>query len=256
MPILFPCKLHMQEHAKTILITGGSTGIGKALAQSLGYMGHTVFIMLRDMKCKPDFPNANVHALLMDVCDDVSVEQAFKELTEIHGIRKLDVLINNAGIVVPGPLETVTEKEIAEQFQVNVFGVIRVIQKFLPLLRVAEGKIINMGSMSSRMAIPFIGLYAASKASLKQISWALVVIRIINPNKVIICKSTSTISVILKINRKYQVKMGAVKRKKSNSKCFYFRISINCFGIERQCMKKKKCCLLAILFCAKFDIPV
>jgi len=162
----------MTRHTKTILITGGSSGLGKHLALALAAMDYKVFVTVRDHTNINDFEGSDIHCLIMDVCNAASIDSAFRELNEKHKITKLDVLINNAGIVVPGPLEILSEKEIKEQFDVNVFGVIRVIQKFLPLLKTAHGKIINIGSMSSRMALPFVGVYGASKSSLKQISWA------------------------------------------------------------------------------------
>ncbi len=163
----------MQQAGKTILISGAGSGLGQQLAESLAAEGYTVFACLRDTSKAPHFLNTSIHILPMDVCKEASVEEALKQLKEKYGVQQLDVLINNAGIVVPGPLENLTALEIKEQFEVNVFGVLSVTQKFLPLLKNAEGKIINIGSMSSRMALPFIGLYGASKASLKHISWAL-----------------------------------------------------------------------------------
>jgi NAD(P)-dependent dehydrogenase (short-subunit alcohol dehydrogenase family) len=109
----------------------------------------------------------------MDVTEESSIEKAVRALRESHQISGLDVLINNAGIVVDGPLELLSREDLYRQFAVNVFGVHAVCRHFLPLLKQNKGKIVNIGSMSARMAIPFLGAYGASKAALKQISWAL-----------------------------------------------------------------------------------
>jgi NAD(P)-dependent dehydrogenase (short-subunit alcohol dehydrogenase family) len=160
----------MASSPKTILITGASSGLGKAMAIHLASQGHQVFVTLRDITQKNIFSAyPNIHAVKMDVCDEASISSALKEIN----LSGLDVLINNAGIALPGAIEELSKEEMQLQFNVNVFGVISVCQQCIPLLRINKGKIINIGSMSSRMAIPFVGIYGASKAALKQLTWSL-----------------------------------------------------------------------------------
>ncbi|HLP96350.1 MAG TPA: SDR family oxidoreductase [Saprospiraceae bacterium] len=159
--------------SKTILITGASTGIGCALARYLAECGHRVFITQRQQVCRPIKPGDYPKTLYMDVRDESSIMEAVQILQQQFAIKSLDVLINNAGIAVTGPLEQLTLEEQREQFEVNVFGALTVCRHFLPMLKAGKGKILQMGSMSSRMAIPFVGMYGASKAALKQISWSL-----------------------------------------------------------------------------------
>ncbi|MBL7810258.1 MAG: SDR family NAD(P)-dependent oxidoreductase [Saprospiraceae bacterium] len=158
---------------KTILVTGANSGLGKAMTLALSEAGHRVFAAMRDTAQNPFPSGGNIDIVRMDVCDDVQIAEAVRELKEKHRIEGLDVLINNAGAAMPGPLERATRAMMVEQFNVNVFSVISVSNHFLPLLKARRGKILNVGSMSSRMAIPFVGLYGASKAALKQVSWAL-----------------------------------------------------------------------------------
>ncbi len=159
--------------SKIILVTGANSGLGKAITLALADAGHRVFATMRNTDQNPFPSDGNIHVLKMDVCDDTQIGMAVRELSEVHRIEGLDVLINNAGTVIPGPLERASRFMMFDQFNVNVFSVISVSRQFLPLLKNRGGKILNIGSMSSRMAIPFAGLYGASKAALKQVSWAL-----------------------------------------------------------------------------------
>lgn len=160
--------------ASNVLITGGGSGLGCFLAERFARQGHRVFVTLR----QPGLPAtlagfATVHAVRMDVRDAGQVADAFRTISEEHRVDRLDVLINNAGVVMPGPLETLPIEEAADQFDINVLGVLRVTRQFLPLLRIGQGRIINVGSMSARMSLPFAGAYGASKAALKSASWTM-----------------------------------------------------------------------------------
>jgi NAD(P)-dependent dehydrogenase (short-subunit alcohol dehydrogenase family) len=114
-----------------------------------------------------------VRTLLLDVTNETQIQAAVKEVESVVGETGLWGLVNNAGIVVAGPLEFLPLAEIRKQFEVNVFAHIAVTQAFMPLLRKATGRIIMMGSVAGRFASPFLGPYAASKFALEGFSDAL-----------------------------------------------------------------------------------
>jgi NAD(P)-dependent dehydrogenase (short-subunit alcohol dehydrogenase family) len=157
-----------------VLITGGGTGLGCFLAERFARQGHRVFVTLRTAAL-PDALSAfpAIHPLLLDVRRGDQIANAFRVVTEDHRVERLDVLINNAGVAIPGPLETLPIEEVADQFDVNLLGVLRVTQQFLPLVRAARGRILNVGSISASMSLPFAGAYGASKAALKSVTWAM-----------------------------------------------------------------------------------
>ena len=108
--------------------------------------------------------------LLVDVTDSRSVSQAAGSVTGALDGGPLAGLVNNAGIVVGGPLETLPPEQLRRQFEVNVIGTLAVTQAMLPLLRASKGRIVNMGSFAGRVAVPYIGAYAASKHALEAIT--------------------------------------------------------------------------------------
>lgn len=144
--------------------------MGRYLGQALSDQGYKVYTSVRSEEDKQSLLNdaANkVIPFIMDVIYPESILQAKKTVGDIH------VLINNAGIVVSGPLELVGSEDFARQLDVNVTGVLRVTQAFLPGIRQNKGKIINIGSMSCRFPVPFLGPYSVSKIALKQLTKAL-----------------------------------------------------------------------------------
>ncbi len=153
-----------------VVITGGSTGIGKACALYLDRLGFHVFAGVRrvsDGEAVTRESSGSITPLLLDVTNAASIGSAANAVAASVGEAGLRGLVNNAGIVVAGPLEFLPLDEIRKQFEVNIFGQIAVTQAFLPLLRRARGRIVNMGSISGRVAAPFIGPYAASKFALE-----------------------------------------------------------------------------------------
>src|SRR5699024_1803046 len=104
----------------------------------------------------------NITGVYIDVTNSASIDKAFWFV--LKNTEKLDVLINNAGIAIAGPIEILPVKKIKEQFDVNTFGAVAVTQKFLPLLH--NGKVINISSMASFGLFPFISPYCASKRAL------------------------------------------------------------------------------------------
>lgn len=157
-----------------ILISGASTGIGRATAVHMARNGHTVWAGVRQQKNFDDIVKMNVRGLrpvFLDVCDEKSIVDCVslvrKESGMLHG------LVNNAGIAIGGPIEGVSVKDWRRQFETNVFGQIRVIQECLPSLRESRGRIVNISSISGKVAGPFMGPYSASKYALEAASDSL-----------------------------------------------------------------------------------
>lgn len=137
-------------------------------------LGHSVWAGVRDDKSFAAIQKLNVQGLkpvLLDVTEQKSVDAAMGEIRKTAGM--LNGLVNNAGIVVAGPIEGVRLEELRRQFEVNVIGQVRLIQAALPLLRQCKGRIVNVSSISGRVASPFLGPYAASKFALEAISDSL-----------------------------------------------------------------------------------
>jgi NAD(P)-dependent dehydrogenase (short-subunit alcohol dehydrogenase family) len=162
----------------SVLVTGASTGIGYAIAVDLAKSNHQVFASVRkteDAK-RLELENSNIIGVVFDVCDDAGIQAAYKTIRSRLVSGQTFSLINNAGIAVPGPLESLPLIEFRKQFETNVFGALRVTQVFLPLIREAssvKGRIINMSSVSGLMTAPFLGAYSASKYALEAVSDAL-----------------------------------------------------------------------------------
>jgi NAD(P)-dependent dehydrogenase (short-subunit alcohol dehydrogenase family) len=157
-----------------ILISGASTGIGRASAVHLARTGHSVWAGVRTQKSFDEMTKLNVQNLkpiFLDVCDEKSIAACVSQVTKEAGV--LHGLVNNAGIAVGGPVEGVTMEEWRYQFEVNVFGQIRVTQLCLPLLRQTKGRIVNTSSIAGRLASPFMGPYSASKFAFEAVSDSL-----------------------------------------------------------------------------------
>ena len=158
---------------KAVLITGASTGIGKCCALQLDQLSFRVFAGVRkavDGDALKEEASGLLQPVLIDVTDTASIKQAVETIAVSVGEVGLVGLVNNAGIAVPGPLEFLPLDHIRHQFEVNVFGQLAVTQACLPLLRQGTGRIVNMSSMSGRIALPFIGPYSASKFALEAFS--------------------------------------------------------------------------------------
>jgi NAD(P)-dependent dehydrogenase (short-subunit alcohol dehydrogenase family) len=165
-----------EQSAKVALITGASSGIGRACALLLVREGFQVFAGVRrpeDGATLVSEAGNCLMPLIIDVTDIESIAAAVKEVTATLQGRDLDGLVNVAGIGITGPLEYVTAADLCRIFQVNVFGQLAVTQAFLPLIRKARGRIVNMSSVGAHIAIPFGGVLSASKAALGMLSDAL-----------------------------------------------------------------------------------
>ncbi len=162
--------------AGNVLITGCSTGIGRATALHLDQLGYRVFASVR-RRCDADGLRAEgserLTPILMDVTDPESICRAREEVCRSAGDAGLLGLVNNAGVGFLSPLESVPLESMRWLFEVNFFGVMAVTQAFLPLVRQRRGRIINISSMASLVVIPFHGPYSASKLALNGFSHAL-----------------------------------------------------------------------------------
>ncbi|MDQ4076915.1 MAG: SDR family oxidoreductase [Chloroflexota bacterium] len=162
------------ERPKVVLITGASTGIGRATAIEMRGRGWRVFATVRRQTDVVDLTKVGrglIEPLIMDVTKQEEVDRAIGTIRERAG--RLDALVNNAGIAVAGPLETLPVEELRRQFEVNVFGLHRVTRATLPLLRESRGRIVNISSAQGQDVIPFAGPYAASKHAVEALSDAL-----------------------------------------------------------------------------------
>ncbi|KAF4516214.1 hypothetical protein B566_EDAN000454 [Ephemera danica] len=161
---------------RVIVITGASTGIGAACAWHLDRIGLTVFAGVRrieDGEALKAQGSVRLQPLILDVTDAGSIEQARRIIVGQVGPGGVAGLVNNAGIAVVGPLEAVPIADLRRQFEVNVIGQVAVTQAFLPLLRQGRGRIVNMGSIAGRAAMPVMGPYSASKFALEALTDAL-----------------------------------------------------------------------------------
>ena len=167
---------------KYVVITGVSTGIGRASAEELVEHGYHVFGSVRREADATELQNKlgkNFTPLLFDVTDDRAIKTAADRVVDIVGGQGLTGLINNAGMSCSGPLMHIPLDRLRRQFEVNVIGVIAVTQAFLPLLgaRLPQthppGRIVNVSSVGGRIAFPFIGAYSGSKHALEGMSDAL-----------------------------------------------------------------------------------
>ncbi|MEX0791398.1 MAG: SDR family NAD(P)-dependent oxidoreductase, partial [Actinomycetota bacterium] len=165
----------MSEDRGAVVITGASTGIGRATAPRLAAIGFRVFAGVRKQadadSLKQEAPA--VTPLILDVTDEHSIAEAATAVKAAVGANGLAGLVNNAGITVPGPLEFLPAEDLRRQFEVNVIGPIAVTQAFMPLLRAGKGRIVNVGSIGGRVSTPFLGAYSASKFAIEAISDAL-----------------------------------------------------------------------------------
>lgn len=161
---------------KTVVVTGASTGIGRACALHLDRLGWRVFAGVRrevDGRDLQEHATGPLTPLLFDVTDVGQVTAAAAEVRTAVGEAGLDGLVNNAGIVVPGPLEFLPLEEFRRQLEVNVTGQVAVTQAFLSLIRAAQGRIVNIGSSNGYLSIPLLAPYCVSKFAMEAISDAL-----------------------------------------------------------------------------------
>jgi NAD(P)-dependent dehydrogenase (short-subunit alcohol dehydrogenase family) len=153
--------------SQAILITGASAGIGMAVTRALLERGVTVYAGVRG---RAPAQLAGAVPVTLDVTSADSVSAAAKQIADRQGGRGLQAVINNAGLIVQGPLELLPESELHHQFDVNVYGPVRVMQAFLPQLRLGKGRIVNISAPTAMIAVPFASPISASKAALASLS--------------------------------------------------------------------------------------
>jgi NADP-dependent 3-hydroxy acid dehydrogenase YdfG len=160
--------------SKVILITGSSSGFGLLTVNALLAKGHKVYATMRNTQSKnktiaEQLTQQGAHVLDLDVTDDESVSFAINQLLTRES--RIDVLINNAGLAAAGISESFSIEQVQRMFDVNVHGVLRMINATLPTFRgQKDGLIINIGSILGRVTFPFFGLYGASKQAIEAIS--------------------------------------------------------------------------------------
>lgn len=154
---------------RVALVTGCSSGIGHATARRLQQAGLTVYASARRPDTLADLAGAGIRTVRIDVTDDASIDDAVKGIVSDSG--RLDVLVNNAGYRVVGPVEEVGTDEVIRLFDTNVFGVVRLIRTVLPVMRENRyGRIVNLSSIFGRFAIPGGAYPAATKHAVEAIS--------------------------------------------------------------------------------------
>ena len=159
-----------------VVVTGASTGIGRACALHLAGVGFHVFAGVRKPEDGAELERSAAGALTplqLDVTRPEDIAAARRDVERAAGGAGLAGLVNNAGVAAAGPLELLPVEVLRRQLEVNVTAQLAVTQAFLPLLRQARGRVVNMGSISGRMASPFIGPYAASKFALEALTDSL-----------------------------------------------------------------------------------
>jgi NAD(P)-dependent dehydrogenase (short-subunit alcohol dehydrogenase family) len=162
----------MGDVSKAVLITGCSSGIGRATAQRLAAHGWTVYASARRLESIADLEAAGCRTVALDVTDEDSMVAAVRTIEQTHGA--VGVLINNAGYSQSGAIETVPLDAVRRQFETNLFGLARLTQLVLPRMRDQRwGKIVNLGSMGGKLVFPGGGWYHATKFALEAVSDAL-----------------------------------------------------------------------------------
>jgi NAD(P)-dependent dehydrogenase (short-subunit alcohol dehydrogenase family) len=155
---------------QAVFITGAASGIGAAAARKLAARGYRVFA---GVHTTPAAPAAGVETVPVDVTDPEAIAAAAAAVRDRLGRDRLRAVVNNAGIIVQGPLELVPRRDLERQFAINTLGPVYVTQAFLPLLRAARGRLINVSAPTARVPVPLMGPIGASKAALESLSASL-----------------------------------------------------------------------------------
>ncbi len=153
-------------NGRAVVITGTSSGLGRACATHLNHLGFRVFAGVRKEADGEEIRAASagqITPLIIDVTDEKTVRAAAGTVAEAVGDSGLWGLVNNAGIVIPSPLEWLEPERLRQQLDVNLIGQLCVIREFLPLLRMRKGRIVNVTSGLGTVAMPYLGAYVASQ---------------------------------------------------------------------------------------------
>jgi NAD(P)-dependent dehydrogenase (short-subunit alcohol dehydrogenase family) len=162
----------MAENAGAVLITGCSTGIGRATADLLAREGHTVYATARRLESIEDLRQSGCQTLALDVNDEASMSAAVAAVEQAEGA--VGALVNNAGYSQSGAVESVPLESVRAQFETNVYGLVRMCQLVLPgMRRAGRGRIVNVSSMGGKLVFPGGGIYHATKHAVEAISDAM-----------------------------------------------------------------------------------
>jgi NAD(P)-dependent dehydrogenase (short-subunit alcohol dehydrogenase family) len=163
------------EDRGAVLVTGSSTGIGRASALRLDRAGFQVFAGVRnraDAESLDKEGSERMEPVIIDVTDEGTIAATRERIEQVTGGR-LAGLVNNAGIIVAGPIETLDLDTLRRQLEVNVTGQVAVTQAFLPQIRAARGRIVLMASIGGRMSLPYLSPYHASKFAIEGVGDSL-----------------------------------------------------------------------------------
>lgn len=159
---------------KVVLITGATAGIGKHTALYLRERGHRVIATGRNPKALAELRASGVDAIALDVTSAESIGAAKAEIDRLTDGYGVDVLVNNAGYGLFGPVEILSDEDVRAQFETNVFGLLAVTRAFVPEMRArGTGRVINVSSVGGRMVFPLGGVYHATKYAVEALSDAL-----------------------------------------------------------------------------------
>jgi len=157
---------------KVVLITGASSGMGKSTAEFLSNNNFIVYAGTRDIEKLADIKNENLIPILLDITEQKNVNDAINTINIKQ--KRIDILINNAGYAVVSTVENINEQEMLNQFNVNVFGVLRVCKAVIPIMRKQKsGIIINISSFLGKIGLPLLTLYNSSKYAVEGITDSL-----------------------------------------------------------------------------------
>jgi NAD(P)-dependent dehydrogenase (short-subunit alcohol dehydrogenase family) len=157
---------------QVVLITGCSTGIGRALAGEFAHQGHRVFASARRIETLRALSGEGVEALALDVTDEKSIDAAVSSLIERAG--RIDIVVNNAGVNVFGPLPELPLGEFRRLLETNLTGPLAIVERVFPhMAEQRSGRIVNIGSVAGILPTPFAGAYCATKAALHMLSTVL-----------------------------------------------------------------------------------
>ena len=165
----------MTQHLN-VLVTGASSGIGRAAALEFAGRGHQVFAAARREQALAALTAARpgIRAVTLDVTDAGSVERAWDKISASTGGSGVDVLVNNAGFALSGPIEVLADADVRRQFATNVFGLLTMARTVLPSMRArGSGRVINISSLVGRTTFPGMGVYGATKYAVEALSDAL-----------------------------------------------------------------------------------
>ncbi len=156
-----------KQRGPTVAITGAGSGLGRELALGFSAKGYQVFGTAFSESEKNLTAGCDITISIADITKEEQVNNWKEQVRKSLNGDGLDLLINNAGVLTPGPMEVLSLSAVRREFEVNVFGSLATIHAFLPLLRQAKGRIVQIGSMTGRFPLPFSGPSSASKAAME-----------------------------------------------------------------------------------------